>query len=329
MSAAVALLVFAVSLVATLYAAAVFAERLDVVGHRLELPEALIGVLTAVAADAPELSSAVVALATGASAVGVGVVVGSNVFNIAAMLGVSAVLVGRVRLAPEALALEGGVALLVTIVVTLLAFGVLPAWATVLLCVLVLVPYVLVVSVAEGERPAVLSPHNWRRLRRALGGRDIRHAVADRDVWGPLLVLPPAVAAIVLGSIGMVHSALDLAGRWGVPDAVVGAVLLAVLTSLPNAYTGVRLGRARRGAALVSETMNSNTINLVGGIAVPALFVSLGGFSTLAAVDAAWLLGVTVLAIALLARWHGMGRRGGLLLIAAWAVFAVVQGVWG
>jgi cation:H+ antiporter len=199
----------------------------------------------------------------------------------------------------------------------------------VLLCALVLVPYVLVVSVAEGDRPARLSVHTWRRLRRALGGRDLRRAVADRDVWGPLLVLPPAVAAIVLGSIGMVHSALDVAHRWGVPDAVVGAVVLAVLTSLPNAYTGVRLGRARRGAALVSETMNSNTINLVGGIAIPALFVSLGGFSTLAAVDAAWLLGATVLAIALLARRHGMGPRGGVVLIVAWAAFAAVQGVWG
>ena len=112
MSTGLALLIFAVSLGATLFAASVFAERLDVLGHRLQLPEALIGVLTAAGADAPELSSAVVALAQGSHAVGVGVVVGSNVFNIAAMLGLSAVVVGRVRLAPEALALEGGVALL-------------------------------------------------------------------------------------------------------------------------------------------------------------------------------------------------------------------------
>ena len=325
MSAGVALLVFVVSLAATLFAAAVFAERLDVLGHRLQLPEALIGVLTAVAADAPELSSAVVALATGASAVGLGVVVGSNVFNIAAMLGLSAIVAGRVRLAPEALALEGGVALLITIVVTLLAFGAVPAWATVLLCALVLVPYVLLVGVAEGDRPARLSPRNWRHLRRALGGRDLRRAVADRDVWGPLLVLPPAVAAIVLGSIGMVHSALDVAHRWGVPDAVVGAVVLAVLTSLPNAYTGVRLGRARRGAALVTETMNSNTINLVGGLAIPALFVSLGAISNLGAVDLGLLLATTAAAVLLLARRAGMGRGGGVVLIAAWVAFAAVQ----
>jgi cation:H+ antiporter len=328
-STGLALLVFAVSLGATLFAASVFAERLDVLGHRLQLPEALIGVLTAAGADAPELTTAVVALAQGSHAVGIGVVVGSNVFNIAAMLGLSAVVVGRVRLAPEALALEGGVALLVTAIVALLVFGVLPAWATVLLVVLVLAPYGIVVSVAEGDRPRRLSLRQWRHLRRSLGGTDHRQPVPRREVLGPMLVIPPAVAAIVLGSIGMVHSALTLADRWGLPDAVVGAVLLAVLTSLPNAYTGIRLGRARRGAALVSETMNSNTINLVGGLAIPALFVTLGGFSALAVVDFSWLLVVTAVAILLLARRSGMGMRGGVVLLAAWVGFAVVQGIWG
>ena len=329
MSTGLALLVFLVSLGVTLVAASVFAGRLDVLGHRLQLPEALIGVLTAAGADAPELTSAVVALAQGSHAVGIGVVVGSNVFNIAAMLGLSAVVVGRVRLAPEALALEGGVALLVTFIVALLVFGVLPAWATVLLCVLVLVPYGIVVSVAEGDRPKRLSLQQWRHLRRSLGGTDRRQPVARREVLGPMLVIPPAVAAIVLGSIGMVHSALILGDRWGLPDAVVGAVLLAVLTSLPNAYTGIRLGRARRGAALVSETMNSNTINLVGGLAIPALFVTVGGFSALAVVDFSWLLLMTAVAVLLLARRIGMGMRGGILLVAAWIGFAVVQGIWG
>jgi cation:H+ antiporter len=328
-STGLALLIFAVSLGVTLFAASVFAERLDVLGHRMQLPEAVIGVLTAAGADAPELSSAVVALAQGSHAVGVGVVVGSNVFNIAAMLGLSAVVVGRVRLAPEALALEGGVALAITAIVALLVFGVLPAWATVLLCGLVLVPYGIVVSVAEGDRPKRLSLRQWRHLRRSLGGTDSRQPAPRREVVGPMLVIPPAVAAIVLGSIGMVHSALTLADRWGLSDAVVGAVLLAVLTSLPNAYTGIRLGRARRGAALVSETMNSNTINLVGGLAIPALFVTLGGFSALAVVDFSWLLVVTAVAILLLFRRTGMGMRGGVVLVAAWVGFAVVQGIWG
>jgi Ca2+/Na+ antiporter len=75
--------------------------------------------------------------------------------------------------------------------------------------------------------------------------------------------------------------------------------------------------------------MNSNTINLVGGLAIPALFVTLGGFSGLAVVDFSWLLVVTAAAILLLARRSGMGIRGGFVLVAAWIGFVVVQSIWG
>ena len=57
---------FLVSLSATLLAAAVFADRLDRLGERLGLPEALLGLLTAAGADAPELAAAITAVVTGA-----------------------------------------------------------------------------------------------------------------------------------------------------------------------------------------------------------------------------------------------------------------------
>ena len=49
-------LVFAGSLALTLGASIVFARRLDRLGSRLGWPEALVGLLTATAADAPELT---------------------------------------------------------------------------------------------------------------------------------------------------------------------------------------------------------------------------------------------------------------------------------
>ncbi|HUJ91684.1 MAG TPA: hypothetical protein VLW05_03225 [Gaiellaceae bacterium] len=318
---------FVASLAATLVAAAVFADRLDRLGERLGVPEALLGLLTAAGADAPELAAAVTALATGAKGTGLGVVLGSNVFNLGAMIGLSALLAGSVTLRRESLALEGGVALCVTGIVCLLGFGVVPAWAALALALVVLVPYVVVVALAEGH---ALSLRRRRVFRRALGEHHRRGHPQGRDLWEPLLVIPPAVAAIVLGSIGMVHSSLRLGDRVGLPHVLVGVLLLAVLTSLPNAYTGVRLGRAGRGAALVSETMNSNTINLVGGVALPALFVGFGHrFSGVLAVDVVWLLVTTALTVALLWRPGGMRRGGGALLLVSWAGFAVVQGIFG
>ena len=90
------ILVFAGSLALALGASIVFARRLDRLGSRFGWPEAIVGLLTATAADAPELSSAVIAIAHGSGAVGVGVVVGSNLFNLAAMVGAVA-LVARAR----------------------------------------------------------------------------------------------------------------------------------------------------------------------------------------------------------------------------------------
>src|SRR5205085_10074313 len=106
MTPALAAPLFVASIALMLLASAVFARRLDHIGLRLGLPEALLGLLTALAADAPEVSSAIAALVQHEHVVALGVVVGSNAFNLAAMLGVSAVVPGRVRARLETLALE-------------------------------------------------------------------------------------------------------------------------------------------------------------------------------------------------------------------------------
>jgi cation:H+ antiporter len=325
MSTGLAAVYFVVSLIATLYAAAVFADRLDKLGARLGLPEGLLGLLTAAGADAPELAAAITALSTGAKETGFGVLVGASVLNVATMIGVSTLVCGCVKLRREPLVLEGGVAVGAAILLVLMVVGVLPAWLTLVLALVLLVPYVLVVALAEGH---VLSVRRRLALRRTMGERHRKRHPHGRALWGPLLVIPPAVAVIVLGSIGMVHSAIHLGHAVGMPDVLVGTLVLAVVTSLPNAYTGVRLGLAGRGSALVSETMNSNTINIVGGIVIPALFLTFAT-GTLERVDAVWLLGATVLAIALLVPRGGIRRPGAALLVASWVAFAVVQAILG
>src|SRR5947209_7078408 len=145
MSAPVAAVLFCVSLAVTLTAARTFARRLDEVGVALGLPEALIGLLTALAADGPEISSALAALVKGARGASLGVVTGSNVFNLAAMLGLSALIAGRVRVRGEPLVLEGGVGVLAAAIVTALVARALSPPAAAALLAAVLIPYVALV----------------------------------------------------------------------------------------------------------------------------------------------------------------------------------------
>jgi cation:H+ antiporter len=129
----------------------------------------------------------------------------------------------------------------------------------------------------------------------------------------------------VAGSIGAVRAATTLADRWSVPESLVGAVVLAVLTALPNAWTGIRFGLQQRGSALMSETLNSNSINVVAGIALPAALGSIATFSNLDVFNLAWLFAMTAAALVLFGRHGGAGRRAGAFLIVLYAVFVIVQ----
>jgi Ca2+/Na+ antiporter len=75
-STGLAIPVFCVSLAATLAATVVFARELDRLSERLGVSEGLHGILTALGADAPEIATAVAALVSSRSNIGVGVVIG-------------------------------------------------------------------------------------------------------------------------------------------------------------------------------------------------------------------------------------------------------------
>src|ERR671923_2800372 len=136
MSIGTALLVFLVCLSATLISSEVLVRGLTVLGTKLKWTDGFLGLLTALGADAPEISAAIAALFAGAADLGRGVVLGSNLFNLAMLLGLSAVLAGQVRMRRQGLTLDGTVALFTLLVVAALLLGLLaPVLAMVLLAV--------------------------------------------------------------------------------------------------------------------------------------------------------------------------------------------------
>lgn len=310
MSPALAILLFVGSAALTLGAAAYFGEKLDHIGPRLGLSETVVGLLTAAATDAPEVSSALIALVQGEKEVSLGVVVGSNIFNLTAMIGLSAVVVGVVSLGRGALILEGALGLLATLVAAGLIVGVLSPVLAIVLFAAGVVPYLVIVGRSSGREP----------LEKGRG----KH-VEENALWKPIALILPAVALIIVGATGMVRSALVLGDHWHIPKAIIGVLILAPITSLPDAFTAIRLAISHRGAAVVSETFGSNTINLAAGVLLPALIVGLAPGSGEVYFDLASLLVMTSLTILLLGRPGGMGRRGGALLIALYAVFVAVQ----
>lgn len=82
-----ALAVFVVSLAVMSWASVWLTSALERIGARLRFSEGLLGIVTALGADAPEICSAFTALLSNQHEIGLGVVLGSNIFNLAGLLG--------------------------------------------------------------------------------------------------------------------------------------------------------------------------------------------------------------------------------------------------
>src|SRR5689334_15359437 len=153
MSFTEAIIVFVSSLALSAASSAVMARRLDQATAWLRFPEGLVGLVTALGADTPEISSALTGIMSGNHDLGLGVIFGSNIFNLAALLGLSAIVAGHIRVGRPGVLLNGAVALWITGVIAAQAVGILPPlWVGILLAA-ALLPYIALLSI-EAEKVA-------------------------------------------------------------------------------------------------------------------------------------------------------------------------------
>ena len=318
-------LLFAAGVALSLAASWLLVSRLERLGERAGFSEAWLGLVAALAADAPEITSAVTALARGQASVGAGVVIGSNVFNLAALLGLAAVVAGGIAFHRRVVLLGGVPGIWVAVVCLLTVAAVVAPAAGLALTAAVMVPYAAVLGMRRARLESLRLPAGWVRwLTAAVHEEETELAEAIRPrpgTWRDALAAAGALIAVVGASTTMEVTATALGRRYAVADIITGGLVLAVVTSLPNAVTAVYLARRGRGAAVLSTALNSNAINVMAGLLIPATLAGLGPRSGQATLVAAWYAGLTVLALALAYRGRGLGRMSGAVIIAGYLAF--------
>ena len=161
MPAALAAAAFLAGAMISLATSWLLVSRLERVGERLGLSEALLGLVAALAADAPEITAAITAMAGRQPRLGAGVVIGSNVFNLAALLGLGAVVAGRIGLHRRVVVLGGTVAMCVAAACLAVVTGLVPVTAGLVVAVAAMALYAAVLGMS-GQRLARLPlPGAW------------------------------------------------------------------------------------------------------------------------------------------------------------------------
>ncbi|MEQ9097146.1 MAG: calcium/sodium antiporter [Phycisphaerales bacterium] len=262
----------------------------------------------------PELSASTVAALRGASDIAVGNVVGSNIFNVAVVLGVAAV-IRPIKTDPRAIRFDLAVAIAVSVIpwLSMLAGGELPRWMGGLM-LLGLAAFVV---------------RSFRHGKVDDAETKLGEAMAEEVEPGRSLVLGiiGSIAGLVLlvgGAKMLVDASVEIARAAGLSELVIGLTIVAVGTSLPELVTSVVAALKGHAELALGNVLGSNIFNLLGILGVATIITPQGIAPQTLWLDTPLMLGL-VLALAVFASTGKRISRGeGAVLVCLWVVYVGV-----
>jgi cation:H+ antiporter len=324
---ALAVAAFIVGALVSLATSWVLVIRLERVGERFGLSEAFLGVAAALAADAPEITASISALSQHQRAIGAGVVIGSNVFNLAALLGLGAVISGFIALHRRVVVLGGFVAMWISGCCIVAITGLVSPLFGLVLASTVLVGYFCILGLHRNALKRLHLPRGFCEwISSAVIEEELELEASVRPSRGrPIdaIVALGALAVVVLSSVAMERGASELGHHFHVADAVIGGIVLAAVTSLPNAVAAVHLATTGRGAAAFSTALTSNNLNVVAGLLIPGAVIGLAAPSASGNLTAIFYVVLTALVLVLTFVQCGLRRRAGWIIISGYVIFVV------
>lgn len=222
-----------------------FVDGSSSVARLLKVPSLIIGLtIVAMGTSAPEASVSITAALKHSSGLSVGNIVGSNMFNLLVVIGVSALIAPFVtdrQIVKRDLPVN---AAMTAVLITFCADGKIGRLeGAVLLAGMII--YILVL------------------IRNALKNREEGEEVKTLTPLMSILYIAGGIFAIILGGNVVVDSATDIAKHFGLSDTIIGLTIVAVGTSLPELVTSVVAAKKGESALSLGNAVGSCMFNVL------------------------------------------------------------------
>ena len=279
------------------------------IAQRARLSRMVIG-LTVVGfgTSMPELLVSLQSALMGNSGIAIGNVVGSNIANIALILGVTA-LVHTIPTQRITLRLDLPFMLLANVLFIAVAMtGTIGRVAGI-------VGFLLLVAFVAYQ------VHNSRKASNASDEKE--EQAEPMALWKAILMIIVAFAAMVFGANRLVEGASDIARQLGVTDRVIGLTIVAVGTSLPELFASVMAAIKGETDMAIGNIIGSVTFNLLCVIGLSAAITPIHGSDIGFAFDYALMFGLGILLWLFLRTSYKMVRWEGAALTAIYVAYIV------
>ena len=275
---------------------------------RLGIPQIVIGLtLVSLGTSAPELFVSMISTVQENDGIAVANVVGSNIFNVLVVLGLSA-LVMPLRVKSRLVRRDVPLLLAVSMAVWGMAAGGRVYWQAGLALLMALVINIVWECRTASETPDEVDDFDE----------------ADRSsIPVAVLKLAAGLVLLVIGSQVLVRGAEAAAALLQIPESVVGITIVAAGTSMPELVTSVVAANRGKADIAVGNVVGSNIINLMLILGLCATFSGEGLLAEPNLVNRDMPIMVVSILACLPIFWSGgvIKRREGLLLVALYVLY--------
>ena len=217
--------------------------------------------IVAIGTASPEIAVSLQAAANGQVDLTLGNVLGSNIFNILFILGITSI-VAPIVIAEQLIRKDAPILLGVSLLTLALVFdGNLGAMDGAILLFLLVV--YIVFALKQNESKKVQKEYAEEYAQKE--PRTTRNTIIN------IVFILIGLGLLVLGSNWLVDSAVQIAKALGVSELVIGLTIVAVGTSLPEVATSVIAALKGESDIAVGNAVGSNIFNLLGVLGIGAL----------------------------------------------------------
>ena len=219
--------------------------------------------IVAIGTASPEIAVSIQAAANGQGDLTLGNVLGSNIFNILFILGVTSI-VAPIVIAEQLIRKDAPLLLGISLLAFVLAFdGNLGAFDGIILLLLVAMYVFFALKQSRSESEAVQKEYAEEYKQ--------KESRTQKSIILNSAFILAGLGLLVLGSNLLVDSAVRIAKALGVSELVIGLTIVAIGTSLPEVATSVIAALKGESDIAVGNAVGSNIFNLLGVLGIGAL----------------------------------------------------------
>ena len=318
------IVILIISLLIVIKSADIFVDHLVEVGALLGISQIILGVTaSAIGTSLPEFGSAMIATLSGSVDIGVGTVIGSNIWNIAGILGITAAFTGVIKSDTKGLKRDGAVTLATALILMFfMFFGDIGKIAAIVMIIVyaIYLRSLIKAQKEDAESNKIEIEEKSELENNEKSGSKLKSIPPKSIAW--ILV---GFAGLVIGCRLLVYSGTGIGEILGIPEMIMGLFVLAIGTSIPELV--VTFSSAMKGLhdLSIGTVLGSNTFNILIGIGVPALILNVPVDHTSLIFDAPVMIFVTVLLLLLIKKDMKLTRSNGLILLATYIAYAVIR----